>query len=1438
MHNRFAKTDEDLLWEQAEFLKNPRADHIVITVSTSSHSPRFSYNDQYSSFLGSPVSSQVVVSEHRFSPDNTVCASDELIHRGSGQPYVPLLGENITDTDLLRCAGRLDSKSSSGRPKTRSLFAKQLLAAKEGVAFKADAALKQPRKEVPKLSESLQKLADTGPTVIRHQQGFAANEIVRIHENNINLLSQLSEAEILREREAIIASADPKVISFLMHKKALRHGVPLEKGDDVHQSSGSTESSAQPDANSILASLGIEPNPLIPHMDVVEPEKLAWMQDLPHIEKAPTKEVKTASISLSKPCDARFDLEGRVVPPDADIPTYLGLHHHGDEPERGGYTVGELFHLASSSQPIQRRLAVSSLAAALAASRRGHHASLLQAPSLLPSLLTRPSGICFLLRWALDQCISEATRASAAVGGNSGGVSIALIGECFRALNNLLVDERGEMLLDEAFDWSSECRKSIINLSPSAMTRSPHKFRLKVATAATLNDGTDGKLDHAEAMAADPVGCLFAQTNLAARISWMLSPSPGLCLPPDTVAHALPALLIVAARHSAALALLIYKTPHLIASLTEHFLPLAWNDLDTPQCHNDQLSNAYGVPLPRVLKLMRVLAQHSTNLRLMLVTDWCLVERCLAYLLRLPTALPPKFGVLLQLESLRCLSVCLEEPKPPSKAVDLTGRALDGLVAAAQTVMEGEKKEDCLRIAWSSFFANVIVPRFSQYLSSGHFERIRAWAKGLSEEVALSEDEGEEGRKALPPALIAVTVHLLKALGMEELTTIRKCVFQGPSWNRILNHFIRHQSVLTGFPQKTSHADVLAPGVGSIYTNNDPSAFTTDVIFESGENEDLLFPITVSSAPPCLPDLGMSTCLFYRGPCTASSESSATLPAMWWPSSTHSLYPRDVVEPLDLAPPRPAIWPSFLPLVEAAVTLGDVDLTPWCSQLTRLRVPPVVEKACSTGTPLPHGMMAMETAMMQRYLLAQWSDSKEEGLWWATFHLLPYHFFGQEALLIELMQKVIFPVYDLTPIERGFSAEVMNALPPWPPVHESFSVGLAFHGHRVYVEYFIKLLEGSRPETQGTYEVLKTRPSCDFILPDDWFYMPLLEAYFWGCYQHTYENEVKISSIECSQSDSEAYLVKATACLGWIHRLVSQHSPPRCFPKSRELSAGGHLARLCCAILAYQGAGALCFNASGAIIAELISLLASKLDLGEMNRNPGAYLPLDLLSLYDLFIDLLEHYAAVSYSSSIFGNLLLLFLQPTVLPPSYRRALWGEHQSALRAFQLSPVEVVLPTAIYERLFEPLETDEGVLRAYASALCSGVVHPTRQPLAALIAMHHLNRNIYLVNAVAEHGAFVRQLAASLRFINSCGVHGHSKMEQLIDLLRRYKRPMVRKPLPASSISDLIRPTYVPLSATGGGVQITDLMELYGEKEMPPSRHLRIPLCQSRGLLITK
>jgi hypothetical protein len=44
---------------------------------------------------------------------------------------------------------------------------------------------------------------------------------------------------------------------------------------------------------------------------------------------------------------ARFSLQGELLAPDVDLPTYLGLHHHGEEAE---VRNGTQRRLDSSSQ--------------------------------------------------------------------------------------------------------------------------------------------------------------------------------------------------------------------------------------------------------------------------------------------------------------------------------------------------------------------------------------------------------------------------------------------------------------------------------------------------------------------------------------------------------------------------------------------------------------------------------------------------------------------------------------------------------------------------------------------------------------------------------------------------------------------------------------------------------------------------------------------------------------------------------------------------------------------------------------------------------------------------------------------------------------------------------------------------------------------------------
>lgn len=105
----------------------------------------------------------------------------------------------------------------------------------------------------------------------------------------------------------------------------------------------------------------------------VENDKLAWMDNrflTPEIRKQEAKRLKELEheSNESEATEAekvyrkvRFDLQGRVIDPNLEIPRHKGLHHHGDEPEKAGYTLAELFYLARSQVPSQRAMVLTTL---------------------------------------------------------------------------------------------------------------------------------------------------------------------------------------------------------------------------------------------------------------------------------------------------------------------------------------------------------------------------------------------------------------------------------------------------------------------------------------------------------------------------------------------------------------------------------------------------------------------------------------------------------------------------------------------------------------------------------------------------------------------------------------------------------------------------------------------------------------------------------------------------------------------------------------------------------------------------------------------------------------------------------------------------------------------------------------------------------------------
>jgi len=57
----------------------------------------------------------------------------------------------------------------------------------------------------------------------------------------------------------------------------------------------------------------------------------------------------------------RFDFDGNLLAPDQDVPTHLGLHHHGNDPGLPGYSLEELFQMIRSNFLQQRSIGLQTL---------------------------------------------------------------------------------------------------------------------------------------------------------------------------------------------------------------------------------------------------------------------------------------------------------------------------------------------------------------------------------------------------------------------------------------------------------------------------------------------------------------------------------------------------------------------------------------------------------------------------------------------------------------------------------------------------------------------------------------------------------------------------------------------------------------------------------------------------------------------------------------------------------------------------------------------------------------------------------------------------------------------------------------------------------------------------------------------------------------------
>ena len=182
-----------------------------------------------------------------------------------------------------------------------------------------------------------------------------SEDIASLHEDNLQTLKQMTEEQILEEKEKLIKTLDPSLLTFLNNRK---------KSPAVEQPASPCveegESGQTTDTQEMLTELP-GPDPVsvsglteYPGMSRVETEKLAWQGELPPIQPG-----QLTGLS------ARFGFDGSLLPADSEVPVTAGLHHHGEEQERPGYSLEEMMILCRSSNNRQRQVGLELVEAVL-----------------------------------------------------------------------------------------------------------------------------------------------------------------------------------------------------------------------------------------------------------------------------------------------------------------------------------------------------------------------------------------------------------------------------------------------------------------------------------------------------------------------------------------------------------------------------------------------------------------------------------------------------------------------------------------------------------------------------------------------------------------------------------------------------------------------------------------------------------------------------------------------------------------------------------------------------------------------------------------------------------------------------------------------------------------------------------------------------------------
>lgn len=278
------------------------------------------------------------------------------------------------------CEGPKDEVRADGTIKRVSIFAQHQRGVRPDHCPAKEVLVEQSWEQEAGQQGTLRRDWGEESRVLKHSAVLSESDKRDIHLGNVNILSSMSQEQLARDRQELLATLKPATLRFLLSSskkgpattgRAATPGTSmLREQPEVRNEVGTGSKTgakvfpcdgvaADAMMTTQLAASNHPPvtsTTTLLQMDSMEAEKMQWMADLPA-----SAEEDAVGDGPTRPdgFNARFDFEGRPMPfRSDDIPVNVGLHHHGEEPERPGYSLEELLTLARSTFPQQRTVAL------------------------------------------------------------------------------------------------------------------------------------------------------------------------------------------------------------------------------------------------------------------------------------------------------------------------------------------------------------------------------------------------------------------------------------------------------------------------------------------------------------------------------------------------------------------------------------------------------------------------------------------------------------------------------------------------------------------------------------------------------------------------------------------------------------------------------------------------------------------------------------------------------------------------------------------------------------------------------------------------------------------------------------------------------------------------------------------------------------------------